>query len=240
MEDAAEVLAFYRDFIAEAPDALNTIVKFGKAPALPAFPPELHGRAVVSVAACWTGDLQSGEQTVAPLRNHAAPLLDLLAPKPFLVHQSMFDPTVRHGWHYYWRSVELPVLKDDVIDILVEQCSRISSPLSYAVMFHLGGAVARIPEDATAYSHRHVVHNININGAYTPDENLADTETAWTRDLYHALQPYAEGVYVNFLADEGRDRVRAAYGDVKYERLVELKRRYDPANVFRLNQNIQP
>lgn len=240
MEDAPELLRFYRDFIADAPDELTTVVNLRKAPPLPAIPAELHGRPVCIVAACWAGDIDRGQSVLEPLRRFGSSLVDLCAPKPFLTHQSMFDPGVRPGWHYYWKSCELPALKDDMIDVMAERCATVSSPRSYAIMFHLGGAVSRVPEDSMAYSHRHVAHNLNINGVWQPDEDIGDAETAWTRDLYDALQPYEDGVYVNFLADEGQDRVRAAYGEAKYEKLVELKRRYDPDNVFRLNQNIHP
>jgi FAD/FMN-containing dehydrogenase len=241
MEEAAEVLRFYRDFIATAPDELTTIVFLRRAPALPIIPAELHGKQVVYVGCCYAGPIEDGERVLEPLRRYGKPLLDLIGPKPFIGYQSIGDPTARHGWHYYWKSTELTELKDDMIDIIADHSSRIASPLSYALIFQLGGAIARVPEDATAYSHRTAAHNININGVWLPEEarSAADPETAWARGLFHDLEPYQAGVYVNFLADEGEDRVRAAYG-AKYERLRELKRRYDPTNFFRMNQNIKP
>jgi FAD/FMN-containing dehydrogenase len=240
MEDASDVLRHYRDFVATAPDELATIVTLRKAPPLPAIPAQLHGRPVCMIATCYAGLPGQGERVLEGLRHFGRPLVDLVTVKPYVAHQSMFDLGVPHGWHYYWKSAELPELQDDVIDILVEHAARISSPRSYAVMFHLGGAVARVPEDATAYSHRDAIHNININAVWQPHEAIGEQERAWTHRFFSALEPHQVGVYVNFLGDEGEARVRAAYGPDKYERLVALKDRYDPDNFFRINQNIRP
>jgi FAD/FMN-containing dehydrogenase len=240
MEAAREVLRFYRDFIAVAPDELTTIVNLRQAPAVPFLPAHLHGRPVIAILACFTGPLDEGQRILRPLREFRPPVLDLIAPKPYLKHQSMFDPTVPHGWHYYWKSLELPPLSDAVIDCIVEHSTRITSPLSYSVIFHLGGAIARIGEDATAYSHRHASHNININAVWQPGDPSAGTHIGWARQFFTALEPHQVGVYVNFLGDEGEERVRAAYGEEKYLRLAELKQRYDPTNFFHLNQNIRP
>jgi len=136
--------------------------------------------------------------------------------------------------------MERPPLTDVVIGRIVEHSMRITSPLSYSVIFQLGGAVARIGEDAPAYSHRHASHNININAVWEPGDPSASAHAGWARQFFAALEPYQIGVYVNFLGDEGDERVRAAYGAEKYRRLAELKRQYDPTNFFRLNQNIMP
>jgi hypothetical protein len=147
---------------------------------------------------------------------------------------------VPHGWHYYWKSMDLPDLGDVTIDIITEHALRMRSPRSYCILFQLGGAVARVGEDETAYSHRAAAFSININGVWLPDENRGEDESAWVRGLYAALEPYQFGVYVNFLMDEGPERVKEAYGEAKYRRLVALKDRLDPQNVFRMNQNIAP
>jgi hypothetical protein len=153
----------------------------------------------------------------------------------------MFDPTVPHGWHRYWKSVELPPLTDNAIDTLIDHTSRITSPRSYTIIFQLGGALARVAEDATAFSQRDAAHNVNINAVWTEDDPDAHRHIAWARDFFDAMQPHArDRVYVNFLGDEGQDRVRAAYGERNYERLARLKRVHDQTNFFRLNQNIQP
>lgn len=152
----------------------------------------------------------------------------------------MFDPVVPHGLNWYWKTHELGEMKDDAIDAIVENSMRITSPVSYTVIFHLGGAVARVAEDATAYSHRDALHAVNINAGWETGDEEADRHVEWARRFHADLEPYQTGVYVNFLGDEGEERVRAAYGDAKYRRLQSLKDRYDPENVFRVNQNIRP
>ena len=241
LEDGPEVLRFYRDLVADAPDELTTILNLRMAPPLPFLPPELHGRPVVTVAVCYAGDLDEGEQVLAPLRAFGSPLADAISPRRYVELQRLFDPSVPHGWHYHWRSCELPPLTDDAIDTLVDQAALITSPRSYIIVFQLGGAMARVPDHATAFSQREAAHDVNINAVWLPDDDEADRHVRWVRDCHAALGPHArDRVYVNFLADEGPDRVRAAYGAAKHTRLVALKRRYDPANVLRGNQNISP
>ncbi|MBX0325597.1 FAD-binding oxidoreductase [Halomicroarcula sp. F13] len=238
---AAGVLRFYRDFVRDAPDELGTVVKFGTIPPIPVVPEELHWRPAVAVSTCYAGDIEEGKHVLRPLREYGTPLLDLVSRKPYLAHQSGLDSTVLHGWHYYWKSTDLPELSDDLIDVLIDHAFAAESPRSYAVMFHLGGAVSRVPEDATAYAGRNAPHNININGVWRPDEDFAESDTEWTRKFFEALEPHREGVYVNFLgADDGTHRVREAYGERTYRRLADIKAEYDPDNVFHLNQNIEP
>jgi len=242
MEDAADVLRFYSSFIADAPDELTTIVFLRKAPPIPLIPEELHGRRVVYIGCCWSGDVQEGERALAPLRRFGRPLLDLMGPKAFPSWQQAIDPVVPHGWHYYWKSRNLAPMSEEMIDVIVDHAWKIRSPRSNALIFQLGGAVSRIDEDATAYSHRDAAHSININGVWLPEEAIAlsEQETRWTRDMSDALDRFDAGVYVNFLMDEGSHRVEAAYGKTKFDRLVSLKDRYDPTNFFRSNQNIKP
>ncbi|MFD1645991.1 FAD-binding oxidoreductase [Haloarchaeobius litoreus] len=242
-DDTANALRFYRDFVRDAPDELGTVVKFGTIPPLPVAPEELHWRPAVAINACYAGPVEEGESVLRPLREHGTPLLDLVSPEPYVAHQSGTDSTVLHGWHYYWKSTDLPELSDDLIDVFVNHAFSAESPRSYSVLFHLGGAVSRVDNDATAYTGRNAPHNININGVWRPDETeeFADSETAWVRRFLDALEPYREGVYVNFLdADDGTQRVREAYGEHTYRRLAEIKAEYDPDNVFHLNQNIEP
>ena len=239
LEDAPEVLRFYREFIAAAPDELTTIFDLSVPPPLPFLPEEVHGKPVVMVGACYAGSPDEGAEVVRPLKQFGRPIVDLLEPKPYTALQSMFDPLVPHGWHRYWKSVELPPLTDDAIDTLVEHASALTSPKSYCIVFQLGGALARVGEDETAFSQRDAAHNVNINAVWTEEDPDAERHIAWARDFFDAMQPHArDRVYVNFLGDEGPDRVRQAYGAEKYDRLVELKRNYDPTNFFRLNQNI--
>jgi hypothetical protein len=239
MRDSPKVLRFYRDWITEVPDEMTTIVVHRKAPALAVIPVELHGAPVVMVVCCHAGSVEEGERAVRPLREFGKPLLDLCAPKPFVDHQAMFDPSFPEGQWYYFRSCDVAELSDDVIDIVADSAMRMRSPLTAFPIFQLGGAIARVGEDATAFSGRSAGHTININ-ATTATSVGFDEEREWSRGLWSALAPHHTGVYVNFLMDEGEDRVRQAYGADKYDRLKELKRKYDPGNVFRLNQNIPP
>jgi FAD/FMN-containing dehydrogenase len=240
LDDGPEVLRFYRDFIAGAPDELTTIVNLRPAPPLPVLPPDLHGRPVVSIAACWAGDPEAGERALAPLRGHGRPLIDLIAPRPYVQLQGMFDAVVPHGWHYYWKSWELPPLTDAAIDVLVERAAAITSPRSYIIVFQLGGAMTH-PPHATAFGQRSEGHDVNINAVWLPDDPRADEHVQWVRDTFDALEPHGAGrAYVNFMGDEGAARVRAAYGPEAYARLVALKRAYDPDNLLRLNPNVAP
>jgi FAD/FMN-containing dehydrogenase len=241
LEDAREVLAFYREFIATAPDELTTIFELSVAPPAPFLPEDVHGKPIVMVGACYAGAPEAGIEVVRPLKEFGNPIVDLLEAKLYTSLQSLFDPSVPHGWHRYWKSVELPPLSDDAIDTLVEHASAQTSPKSYCIVFQLGGALAHMGEDETAFSQRDAAHNVNINAVWTEDDPEPERHVAWARDFFSAMQPHAGGrVYLNFLGDEGAGRVRQAYGDRQYERLVELKRAYDPTNFFRLNQNIKP
>ena len=237
---AVEALRFYRDFVAEAPDELAVYLSLRTAPALPIIPSHLQGEPVVGFVVCYAGPVEDGERVLRPLRSFGPPAADLVAPKAYMTHQSTFDATVPHGMHYYWKSHYLAPLSDSAIDTLAEHAWTKRSPHSYTIVFHLGGAVRRVDDMATAFSGRDAEHAININGEWLgPDDPNEDT--AWTRKMFDAMRPYGTGgVYVNFLGDEGEDRVRTAYGAEKYERLARLKATYDPKNVFRLNQNIKP
>jgi FAD/FMN-containing dehydrogenase len=241
LEDASEVLRFYREFITAAPDELTTIFELEAAPPLPFLPEDVHGEPIVMIGACYAGAVEDGVEVLRPLKEFGIPIADRLEPKPYTELQSMFDPFVPHGWHRYWKSVELPPLSDTAIDTLVEHASLQTSPKSYCIVFQLGGALARVGEGETAYRQREAAHNVVINAVWTEDDPEGERHVAWAHEYYSALQSHAgEHVYVNFLGDEGADRVRQAYGKRHYERLVELKRRYDPTNFFRLNQNIEP
>jgi FAD/FMN-containing dehydrogenase len=240
LDDAPAVLRSYREFIVAAPDELTTIVNLRRAPAAPFLPPALHGRAVVAILSCYAGPIHDGERVLAPLRRARRPLLDLIVPRPYVEHLAMFDAAVPHGLHYDWKALQLASLGDDVIDVIAEHPRRAASARSYTVIFQLGGAVARVDDDATAYSQRRAGHAVNINAVWQPADQDADRHITWARDFFHALEPFQVGAYVNFLGDEGHGRVRRAYGAATYARLAALKRRYDPMNFFRLNQNIPP
>ena len=239
MEDASRVLHFYRDWIANCPDELMTVVVQRKAPPLPAFPPELVGQRVIAVVACYAGPVDEGEKLLRPLKSFGSPALDLCLPKPFVVHQATFDPSFRHGCWYYVRSCDVTELNDDIINIMVEYGNRIVSPISSLALWQIGGAVSRVGESETAFNGRNAGFTFNINGNSESSEGFG-AERTWAQAYWLALKPYHTSVYVNFLMDEGEDRIRQAYGAEKYDRLKSLKRKYDPTNFFRLNQNITP
>lgn len=239
-DHAGEVLLRYREFIADAPDELAVYLNFRTAPPVDWVPAELRGTDVLLVIPCWCGDLDEGEVVLRPLREFGPPAADRIERKPYVSHQSMFDAGVPHHWGYYWKSHYLPPLSDDAIDVLIADSWRKSSPASYTIVFHLGGAIARQPEHSLAASGRDAAHAININAAWM-EGGPSHPDVGWCREYFSAMEPHATGgVYVNFLHnDEGDARIRAAYGD-RYDRLALIKSRYDPENVFRSNQNIVP
>jgi FAD/FMN-containing dehydrogenase len=243
-DDTADVLRFYRDFVADAPDELGSVVRLGTIPPLPGIPEDLHWRRGLAVNTCYAGGVEDGERAVRALRGFGRPLVDMLAPSPYAGFQTGIDATVLHGWHYRWKSTNLAGLSDDAISVIADHAYAAGSPRSCVVMFHFGGAVARVPHDATAYAGRDVTHNIVIEGVWLPEESdaYAHSETVWARRFFEALQPHRAGsVYVNFLdADDDSGRVREAYGDQTYRRLAEVKATYDPDNVFHVNKNIRP
>ena len=240
MEESPQVLRFYRDWVADAPDDLMTIVLHRKAPPLPFVPQELHGKPVVMVVCCWVGDMEAGEKFIKPLREFGSPAADVCAPKPYVDHQAMFDPSFVPGRWYYMRSCDVKELTDEVIDVTVEHSLKIQSPLtSFPIWQTGGGAVSRMPDDATAFNGRHEGFTYNITCS-TETADGFDAEREWVRNFWSALEPWHTTVYVNFLMEEGEERIRSAYGAEKWDRLKALKRKYDPDNFFRLNQNIPP
>jgi FAD/FMN-containing dehydrogenase len=241
MEKATEFLGFYREYVATAPDELTVIPLLRRAPPAPFLSPDVHGAPVVGAAVLYAGPIENGQRIVQPLKEFGSPLADVIGPKPFVALQTMFDASAPHGNLYYLKSEYLVGLSDDAIDAIAAHGASISSPHSIAAFFHLGGAVSRVGQDDTAFSHRDAAYALTIQASWL-DREESDKHIKWTRDFWTAMQPYSTGgVYVNFLSeDDGEDRVKAAYGADKYERLVTLKNRYDRANFFRLNQNIKP
>jgi FAD/FMN-containing dehydrogenase len=237
-DDTADVLRFYRDFAADAPDELGTVVRLGTVPPLPAIPEHLHWRPAIAIPCCYAGAVEDGERALRDLRRFGKPLIDLVEPSRYAAFQGAMDDTVPHGWHYYWKATNLDGLSDGAIAVIAEHAYG-GSARSYAAMFHMGGAVARVAGDATAYGSRDVAHNIIIDAVWLPDEDGA-AEIAWARRFLAALEPHRAGVYVNFLDADDSGRVREAYDDRIYRRLAAVKAEYDPENVFHRNMNISP
>ena len=239
-EDLAPVVRGYRDLMATAPDELTLFLVLRQAAAAAYLPAEMHGRPVVAIVGCFAGPPEAGARAMAPLRDLAEPVADLMTVRPYLEFQSISDGWWTEGFGNYWKAEYLTGISDSALDVLAEYLDGITSPLSDFKVNALGGAAGRVPEDDTAVAHRDAPFVLNINARW-PLTDAPDRHIAWARDLWEAMRPYsAGGSYVNFLADEGADRVRAAYGEATYRRLVTVKNAYDPDNLFRLNQNIPP
>jgi FAD/FMN-containing dehydrogenase len=241
MDRAKEVLALFREMTAKASDRLCCVLIMRKAPPLPVLPKEVHGTPVVGIAVCYSGPLAEGEAAVAPIKRFGTPLADTIGPKPFIAHQQFLDGGQPFGRRYYWKSEYLDALPEAADDTLIEHAGAVTSPHSAMLVMHLGGAAARVPEDATAVGNRRAELVFNVQGAW---EDAAEDHRhiAWTRDFWSAVRPFSSGgTYVNFLTEDAdQERVRAAYGPQLYDRLARVKARYDPDNLLRANQNIRP
>jgi hypothetical protein len=235
---ARDVFRFYRDYIMMVPDGLTTMLAL-----LPAPPPFLPGpdqkTPLIAVHVCYTGEISEGERLLEPLRAFRPPIHDAVGVLPYIELQSMLDSGAPRGLLNYWKSSYLRSLDDTVIDLIIEYFSTIPSPLTQIHVQHLGGAVSRVGEHETAFSHRDALCVINLVSKWT-EASESGANIAWTRDLANRLEPYSSGTYINFMGAEGQDRVRAAYNPVTYEKLVALKNTFDPDNFFSLNQNIRP
>lgn len=232
LEEAPAVLRAYREYTTALPREVATIVVLRRAPAVPFLPLELHGRPVCMISMLALAEGEEAERLLAPLRAVGRPLLDLVKRRPYCGLQSMFDTTVPAGWHYYWKSVGLRELDEDVIDTIVEHSARTQSPRSYTIMFHLGGAVADVDPGTTAYARRHIAHEVNVNAVWLPREPIGESERGWARAFASALAPAADGVYLNFLDRDDTAREPEAFSEAAYARLLDVRRRYDPNGVF--------
>jgi FAD/FMN-containing dehydrogenase len=229
IERARDVLRFYRDFTVNAPDELTTYAAFARTP---------DGQPVIGLTLCYAGPRAEAERAIAPLRQFGPPLVDLIRPMSYYELITMLDAGAPDGRNYYEKANTLPALTDEAIDQLVAFGTARTSPFSQLMIQHVHGAAARVAPDATAFALRFDHYVTGFVAAW--DQGPADAHIAWARDGFAATAPYAaRGAYVNFLNDDGEERVRAAYG-ANYARLARIKAKYDPANVFRLNQNIKP
>lgn len=241
-EEAAEVLAFLREYAAVMPDELMVVAVHRTAPSAPWLDEEHHGTPIVALAACWAGTPADGVGPLAPLRNLGTPIADIFEPRPYTAWQSLFDGSWGPGLRNYWKAEYAHQLTDGAIDVLAEHAVSHSSQLSDFKVAVMGGAVARVPRHATACSHRDASFVLNINTRW--EEPAEDQRhVAHTREFFAAFRsalPSAGTTYVNFLGAEGSDRVREAYDDETFARLRRVKRTWDPDNVLRRNQNVPP
>ncbi|GAC1330275.1 MAG: FAD-binding oxidoreductase [Chloroflexota bacterium] len=240
-ERAGEVLRFFRDFVASAPDELGLVGVFLSAPPAPFIPEPLHHAPMIAIGVCYAGPIEEGMQAVAPIAQQLGePTVNLIGPMPYEVLQQMIDPGNPHGWHYYAKGLQVAELTDDVINVLVEVGDSRTSPTSIIPIFVAGGAVSRVGPEETAFAHRDARFVLDCIAVWQ-DPAEAERHIAWSRRSFDALLPYAApGVYVNFVGNGGEDRTKAAYPPATYERLVALKNKYDPGNLFQLNHNIRP
>jgi FAD/FMN-containing dehydrogenase len=236
---AKELMGFYREFVRTAPESLTTMMVFLTGPPAPFLPAPLHGTPLVAIGVCCLDAGPDGEKAVRPLKEFGPPLVDLVGPMPYTVLQGLNDPSAPKGIRSYWKSEYLRDLSDEAIEAFTAGMSRVISPMSQIHIHHLEGAVARIPAESTAVPKRSAAFVSNVIAMW-PEAKDDAREIAWARGVWETLRPFGSGAYVNFLGEEGEERVRAAYGEATYARLAALKRKYDPTNFFRLNQNVSP
>jgi hypothetical protein len=235
MEKAREALRLFRDLTADAPDELASDIVLITMP---------DGTPVVGMVVCYTGPGENGERILRPLKTLSPVLMDSIGRMPYTSAQKLVDDFYPKGLQNYWKSSFIQEISDEVIDTIVHYCGNRPSPMCHGLIEHqLGGAISRVGRDETAFNHRDREYSFMSIGQCT-DAGEAEACVRWAREFWDAMQPYSTGgVYVNYLgreADEGADRIKAAYGPEKYQRLVALKNKYDPTNLFRLNQNIRP
>ncbi len=237
---ARKVLTGWRELTGDMPDELTSLINLTTAPPVPFLPRDVHGRPVVVVGAVYCGPLAAGEDAVRPLRALAEPILDHLGPVPYAAMQQALDPLYPAGAHNYFTSAMLEGLPDAAIDELIERWSAKPTSTSELHLHHGGGAMARVPQDATAFALRGYPFLLNVIARSIDGAHFAE-DTDWARETRTALAEYGpDAMYVNFTGETGEDKVRASYPPQTYTRLVGLKNRYDPGNLFRLNQNIPP
>jgi FAD/FMN-containing dehydrogenase len=239
IEKAGEVLRFFRDYMASAPEELSAFFAFLIVPAAPFIPESLHGITMCALIVCYAGPMEEAEKVVQPIRDFGPPVMGLLGPIPYPALQKLFDALLPPGLQHYWKADFVKELTDEAIEVHVKQGPKIPTVESAMHIYPLSGAVHRIGKGETAFSYRDVEF-VHIISAVYPDPADSSTNITWVREYWSALHPYsAEGSYVNFMMDEGEERIKASYRE-NYGRLVEIKNKYDPTNLFHMNQNIKP
>ena len=239
IERAGDVLRLLREHVDTVPDELTWGVLLFTVPDEPPFPPPLHGVPVAAVTLCYAGPIEEGEEVLRPIREFGPPLADVVEPMPYNIAQVGADVVWPPGFHQYWKSSFLTDLGDAAIDTITRHFASVPSPRTVVVVDHNGGgAIDRVGEDETAFGHRGWTYNLLISTAWAEPAD-SETNVQWTRSLWDELEPFrADAIYVNYTSDEGEDLLASAYTARTRERLVELKRKYDPTNFFRLNANI--
>jgi FAD/FMN-containing dehydrogenase len=239
VEKAAEVMKWYREFIVEAPEDLNGFFAFMVVPPGPPFPEHLHGKNMCGVVWCYTGPQDQAERAFEPIRGFGPPAFEFLGPMPHPMLQSMFDPLYPPGLRWYWRADFFKELSDEAIDVHAKFGSEVPTPLSAMHLYPVNGAAHRVGNGDTPWAYRDA-HWAQVIVGVDPDPANDRKIIGWTKSYHDAMHAHsAGGAYVNFMMEEGQERVKATYRD-NYKRLAAIKKAYDPDNFFRVNQNIQP
>jgi UDP-N-acetylenolpyruvoylglucosamine reductase len=239
IEDATEVMKAYQDFILQAPEDVSGFFAFLTVPPVPLFPPELHNRQVCAIIWCSTAPPERAEELTRPMRTFGKPLLDHVGPMPFPVLQGLFDPLLPSGLQWYWRADFVKTFNADAIAAHLEQALLTPPGLSQVHIYPINGAAHRVGKTETAFSYRDANFAVVIVGI-DPDPANRDLITNWCKGYFDAVHPFSQGgAYVNFMMEEGQERVEASFRE-NYARLRQVKTKYDPANLFRVNQNIRP
>jgi hypothetical protein len=237
--NAAEIMRWYREFIAKAPDDLYGFFAFLTVPPAAPFPEHLHNKKMCGIVWCYTGPIKKAEKVFKPIRSFKAPALDMVGPIPHPVLQSMHDGFYPPGQQWYWKADFVRTLSDEAIAIHVKHAANLPSMQSTMHLYPINGAASRVKNSATPWCYRDATWSSVIVGV-DPDPANKERISRWAKEYWSALHPYsAGGAYVNFMMEEGEDRIRATYGK-NYDRLAKIKKRYDPGNLFRVNQNIKP
>jgi FAD/FMN-containing dehydrogenase len=239
LEDAKDVLEWFREFIVDAPEQFGAFPAFQIAPPLPFIPEERHGEPFCALVSCWAGPLDEGEKVLSSVRAVATPVAEMVGPMPYPALNSAFDALVPPGLQHYWKANFVGELTDEAIDAHLVHGPKLPVVNSTVHIYPINGAVHRAHSDDTAFAYRDANFATVIAGMW-PDPAENDQNIGWVRDYYDATAPLSEeGGYVNFMADDDQGRVRSNYKG-NYDRLAGLKRQYDPGNLFRFNQNIEP
>ena len=239
MSEAKEVMQWYRSFIVEAPENINGFFAFLTVPPGPPFPEHLHLKKMSGIVWCYTGPLDKAEEVFQPIRNFKKPALDLVGEIPAPALNSMFDALYPPGMQWYWKADFVNELSDEAIDLHMQHGEKLPTMHSTMHLYPINGAAGNVKKDITTWNYRDATWAEVIVGV-DPDPANREKITTWAKDYWNALHPYsAGGAYINFMMEEGEDRIKATYG-ANYDKLVAVKNKYDPQNLFRVNQNIKP
>jgi FAD/FMN-containing dehydrogenase len=239
LSETERIMKWYREMMISAPDDLNGFFTFLTVPPVPGFPEHLHLKKMCGIVWNYTGPLNKAEEVFKPIRNFKKPALDLTGPMPFPVLQTMFDALYPPGYQWYWRADFIKEIPDEAIEKHIQFATELPSMFSTMHLYPINGAASRVGKNETAWNFRDANWAMVIVGV-DPDPANKEKITTWTKKYWEALHPYSTGAaYVNFMMDEGEQRIKATYGD-NYEKLVHIKTKYDPENLFHINQNIKP